>query len=245
MSWKQFAGLTLVIVALTALRFLVGEVAERLALIGLLLLGYFAVRGGRRRWRRRADLLRGSSEGEADAALARLTSDERAAMRIALGRIEIPETFAGESVQEFRYPRTPAMLREGTFWVSAAIALLAYVTLLAGWDREERWYALALGLGFTLSVGYQRVAWERELTTISMSSAGIEQRMSDGTIIAIPWREVVIVRNRPLLMRADIHGMKGRRILVGYTLIGFPRLMELAAAYVTHAREAAAGDRAR
>lgn len=236
MSWKQFAGLTLVLVALTALGFVVGQLAEWLAMFGLFLLGYFATRVARRRWRRRAEELRRTIEDEADAALDRLPPDERAAMRIALGRPENPAALSGAEVTEFRYRRTPTLIREGTFWLSAAIALLAYVTLLAGWDREERWYALALGLGMTASVGYQRVAWDRELTIIRVSPAGIEQRSSDGTVVAIPWSEVAVVRNRPVLMRADIHGTRGRRIRAGYSLVGFPRLMELTMAHVAEAR---------
>src|SRR5919204_2284374 len=231
MSWKQFAFLTLALVALNAVRYLVSEPAEWLALLGASLLGYFAVLVARRRWRRRAERLRQMRPDEADAVLDTLPPDEGAALRLALGRARSADEAAGADGQEFRYPRTPALIREATFWGSVAIALLAYATLLAGWDAEERWYAVALGLGFTASVGYQRVAWDRELTTIRVSPKGIEQRSADGTVSAVPWHRVAMLRNRPVLMCVDIHSADGRRLRVGYNLVGFPRFLELAVAH--------------
>lgn len=142
MSWKHFAYLTLLIAALTAVKFFMGETARWLALLGLFGLGYIA-------------------------------------------------------------------------------------TLVARWDPDERWYTLALSLGFTASIGYQRVAWDRELTTIHVTSVGIEQRLANGTVVALPWSEVKGLRNRTLLMCNDIYGFDGRRVRVGYTLDGFARLIEL------------------
>ena len=227
MSWKHFAYLTLLIAALTAVKFFMGETARWLALLGLFGLGYIATLVARRRWRRRVDSLRSASPEEVDAVLADLPPEERAALRLQLGYGSDAESLTAEDDLEFRYPRTPALLREVTFWASAAIALFAYVTLLASWDPDERWYTLALGLGFTASVGYQRVAWDRELTTIRVSSAGIEQRSADGTVVALQWSEVNGIRNRRLLMCTDICGADRRRVRVGYTLDGFARLIEL------------------
>src|SRR5262249_46399311 len=144
------------------------------ALAGLLLLGYVVYRIRVRQWRRRLDKLRDSEPQQVKDQLSHLTSEERAAMRVALGQVSSDDATAPADGREFKYPQTPRLIREYTFWGSVVLAALAYVSLVLGWDVEERPYEIAIALFFTMSVGLQLLLWDRERATIRVTSSGIQ-----------------------------------------------------------------------
>ena len=233
MRWKDLALIALVSLLLNVIRIWRGENIEWLALVGLFVLGYFVYRIRLRQWRRRLDRLRKTKSSDVSARLAELSPDERAAMRLALGQAapETPLNAGAERV--FQYPRTPAVIRELTFWGSVVLAALGYLAVVFGWDTEERPYAIGLALFFTLSVGAQLFFWDRERWTVRVSSSGLQSVSADGEVSGILWREIALIRSRPLLLCVDFHSRDGkRRARVGYNLVHFAQFMELVVAHL-------------
>lgn len=233
MRWKDVGLIALVLLALNVIRFWRGETLELIALGALFVLGYVVYRVRRRQWRRRADRLRALDAEDAKAQLAALSPEERAAMRISLGQAEPEEPLAVERV--FHYPRTPALIREYTFWGSAVIAALAYLSIVFGWDAEERMYEIGLALFFTLSVGLQLILWDREQAAIRVTASGLQSIAPDGTVSGVLWREIALVRSRRFLNCVEFYSHDGkRRARVSFHLLHFAQFMELV---VAHLRE--------
>ena len=231
MRWKDVALIALVGLLLNVIRFWRGETVEWLALVALFVLGYFVYRLRLRQWRRRLDRLRDARSEDVTTKLAELSPEERAAMRVALGQAAPEEPLAAERV--FHYPRTPALIREYTFWGSVVIAAIAYIAIVLGWDVEERSYQIGLALFFTLSVGLQLSLWERERATIRVTSSGLQSISADGEVSGVLWREIALIRSRRLLHCVDFYSTDGkRRARVGYQLLHFAQFMELVLAHL-------------
>lgn len=228
MRWKDVALIALVSVLLNVVRFWRGETIEWLSLVALFVLGYFVYRVRLRQWRRRLDQLR-----ETRTRLAELSPEEQAAVRIALGERAPEETLEPGVERLFHYPRTPAVIREATFWLSVAFAAIAYLAIVFGWDVEERPYAIGIALFFTLSVGLQLTLWDRERATIRVTSSGLQSIAADGEVTGILWREIALIRSRQLLNCVDFYSRDGkRRARVGYHLLHFAQFMELVLAHL-------------
>lgn len=233
MRWKDLVLLVSFLILLNVVRIWRGETVEWLALAGLLVLGYAVYRIRLRHWRRRLDKLRDAAPDQVNVQIARLSPEERAAMRVALGQVCSDDAAAPPDGREFRYPQTPRVIREYTFWASVILAALAYVSLVLGWDIEERRYEIAIALFFTLSVGLQLVLWDRERATVRVTSFGIQSIAADGQVSGVLWSEVAAIRNRRLQMCIDFYAPDGRRrARVGYNLIGFAQFMELVVAHL-------------
>jgi hypothetical protein len=242
MRWKDIGLIAALVFVLTLIRLWRGATVEVLALIALFALGYSVYRVRLRQWRRRIAKLREASPNDATMELANLSPDEQAAMRIALGVSATDDATPSAADRVFEYPRTPTAIREYTFWASAIIAALAYLALVFGWDAEERSYEIALALLFTLSVGYQLSAWDRERASVRVTSFGLQAISPDGTVSGVLWSEIAGIRTRRLLMCIDFYSRDGRRLArVGYNLIGFGQFMELVLVHVRRSN-AVSGD---
>jgi hypothetical protein len=233
MRWKDMGLIAALVFVLTLVRLWRGLTVELLALMALFVLGYVVYRARLRQWRRRVAKLRDAAPNDATRELASLSPEEQAAMRIALGVSSTDDAASSAEDRVFEYPRTPTAIREYTFWASVIIAGLAYLALVFGWDAEERSYEIALALLFTLSVGYQLSAWDRERATVRVTSFGLQALSPDGTVSGVLWSEIGGIRTRRLLMCIDFYSRDGRRLArVGYNLVGFGQFMELVLAHV-------------
>jgi hypothetical protein len=233
-TWKQFAVLCAVLFLLSLVRVVGGEVARWIALGVILALAYVGAHVSTQRWKRRVEKLKGATPAEREAALAEVPEDDRAAARIALGMVSADDaTVDPTKGEEFGYPRTPAVLREGIFWGSVLMAAIPAVLLALDRVPEgERIYAVLLMLGFSLSVGAQLKYGDWELTRIRLTPSGLQQINPDGSRVGILWSEVTFIRLHRWRGSLEIRGRRAnQRIWVSYKLERFPRFLELVTAY--------------
>ncbi len=231
MNWRQVAAHVLALAALEVLREVFGIEVWIGLLIGTPIASYLIVRMVREQRRGRIrDVARLAPEAR-EAALSEMSEDERAAARIKLGMASMGDTAGTNEGEVFRYPRTPWLLREGTFWVSAIGAAIAFATIVLNWNRSA--FAWVLGLFLTANVGYQARLWDTDLATVRLSAEGIEEVAGDGTRTLIRWNEVAGVRYRRWIACLDIVAQgEARTIRVRYNLEGFPRFAERLVAFL-------------
>lgn len=231
MNWRQVAAHVLVLAALEALRELFGIKVWIGLLIGVPIASFLVVRLVRQQRRNRIRAVARLAPEARDAALSAMSDDERAAARIKLGISETGDAARAPDGELFRYPRTPWLLREGTFWVSAVGAAIAFVTIALNWNRSA--FAWVLGLFLTANVGYQARLWDTDLATVRLSTDGIEEVAADGTRTLIRWNEVAGVRYQRWIACLDIVAVgDARKIRVRYNLEGFPRFAERLVAFL-------------
>ncbi|HET7583772.1 MAG TPA: hypothetical protein VFK13_02635 [Gemmatimonadaceae bacterium] len=244
MSWKRFIRLTAVIAVFDLVVTSLDNRAQDIVLVGVLVVCAAIAPVVRWRWRRRLKALRALPPDEAARAVDELPEWERAAARIALDLVTSAEATAPPEGCTFSYGRTPKALREGTFWFSAAVPIIALVVIMINPGIQDRWYLVAMAVFFTVSVGVQLRSWDREGETIQVTSSGLRAVSGDGVVTGMLWSEVAAIRNRRLLGRVEIHAVDGRRcIRVRYTLVDFTRFMELVVAHLKDAGERAAAYR--
>ncbi|MBI3791504.1 MAG: hypothetical protein HY275_11585 [Gemmatimonadetes bacterium] len=236
MNWRQVAAHLLVLAALEALREALGVKVWIGAFIGIPVTTFILMRLVRLQRRERLRQVAALAPAERARALEAMTDDERAAARIQLGIATVDDGRVAPGSERFGYPRTPWALREGTFWVSAIGAAVAFFAIVSGWHRTT--FAWLVGLFLTGSVGMQQRLWNSDLVSFTLGPEGIEEVEPDGTRTFIRWSEVTGVKYRRWIASLDINAEPtGRRIRVRYNLEGFPRFAELLVAYLRRERE--------
>jgi hypothetical protein len=238
MSWKEFGYLAVCLVVVRAVGHAAGARWGWLAVAVLFVGGMVVGRALAWRWHRQLDRLRRSDPEELARSLEEMDPTDRSAARLALGLVASGDVRV-ESVdgETFTYPRTPAALREGTFWGSVLMSALPLTLLAVGMVRPDQTiWAAVVGVGFACSVFVQLRSWDAERTLVTVTPAGIQEVRCDGTRRGILWSEVGAVHDRPWLTAVEIStGDGSRRIRVGYTLERFPRFVELLVAYCPRA----------
>jgi hypothetical protein len=233
-NWKEFGCLAVCLAGVRVVSHTAGPRWGWLTFAALLVGGMIAGRVLAWRWGRRIDRLSRLGRDDLARALGEMDQADRSAARVALGMVT-PDDVRVESAdgETFTYARTPAVLREGTFWGSVLMSALPLTLLAVGMVRpDQRIWAALVGVGFAGSVFVQLRSWDAERTLVTVTTAGIQEVRFDGTRRGILWSEVGAVLDRPWLTAVEISTTDGsRRIRVWYALERFPRFMELLVAY--------------
>ncbi len=235
MNWVQVAAHLVALAALELLRQLFGIKVWIGLLIATPIVSFAVVRLVREQRRSRIRAVAQLTPDAREAALARMSDDERAAARLKLGMASREDAATLPEGELFRYPPTPWLLREGTFWVSVLGAVVAFSAVFLNWNRTA--FAWVVGLFLTANIGYQARMWDSDLATVRLSADGIEEVAGDGTRTLIRWYEVAGVRYQRWIACLDIVATgDARRIRVRYTLEGFSRFAERLAAFLKTSR---------
>jgi hypothetical protein len=233
-TWKDFGWFVAAMLVFNVIGAFFGQPAKVLGIVGFAAVGYLVFRFLQRRWHRKLKTLAEAPDAERAAAIDAMDENDRVAARIMLGEVTRDEANAGPDGVVFRYPRTPMAIREGTFWMSVGIALFVLIALVRGKTGDEWPWAVAIALGFTVSVAYQLAGgWDRELRTVTLTSSGIQLSDHRGRRTGILWSEIAYVKTRLWLTCVDVHSWDGRRrARISADLEDFNRFMTLVAAYL-------------
>ena len=230
MTWKGFAYIAGALLVLNLIGVFAGPQAKWLAVIALLVGSIVAGRILQRRWNRRVEALSRTPDAELDGGLEGLSDDDRRAIKLHLGRVSAADAqvdpLAGET---FEYKRTPGTLRMVINAMTIIMAALPTVLLILGKVQpDQKIWAAAVGLGFTVCALILYRSWDGEDIRIVVTASGIQELRTNGKRTGILWSEIAQVNNQPWLTAIDLTTRDGRRrVRVWYTLQRFPRFMEL------------------